>query len=148
MKSFAALIAGILFGLGLAISQMINPLKVLAFLDVLGHWDPSLAFVMGGAIAVTLPGFALLKRWNRPVLALQFQWPTREDIDKRLVGGAALFGIGWGLAGYCPGPGIGAMALNIRESAFYEPLIFTAAMVVGFLAWHILDRTVLNKASG
>ncbi|MCP1727036.1 putative membrane protein YedE/YeeE [Natronospira proteinivora] len=145
MKSIAALIAGALFGLGLAISQMINPLKVLAFLDVLGHWDPSLAFVMGGAIAVTLPGFALLKRWEQPILAPRFQWPQREDIDLRLLTGAGLFGIGWGLAGYCPGPGIAAIALNVRESAFIEPFLFTAAMAVGFLLWPWIDRLLSKR---
>jgi len=148
MKSLAALIAGTLFGLGLAISQMINPLKVLAFLDVLGHWDPSLAFVMGGAIAVTLPGFALLKRWKQPILAPRFQWPQGEDMDLRLIMGAGLFGIGWGLAGYCPGPGIAAMALNVREAAFIEPLLFTAAMVVGFLLWPWIDRLLPSRPEG
>lgn len=140
LRSIAALLAGLLFGLGLAISQMVNPLKVLAFLDVLGHWDPSLAFVMTGAIAVTLPGFYLLLKMGKPLLATGFQWPERQDIDRKLLTGAGLFGIGWGLAGYCPGPGIGAMALNIRETAFYEPLIFTISMILGFLVWHVFDR--------
>lgn len=136
MKNLASLIAGLLFGLGLATSQMINPLKVLAFLDVLGRWDPSLAFVMAGAIAVTLPGFRLLRSMNKPVLAPAFQWPKVNTIDSKLLLGSALFGIGWGLAGYCPGPGIGAIALNLREADFHEPFIFTGSMLTGFLAWH------------
>ncbi len=139
MRSFAALVAGLLFGLGLAVSQMVNPHKVLAFLDVFGHWDPSLAFVMGGAILVTLPGFALLRRLDQPVFAPRFQWPTRRDIDRRLVVGAALFGVGWGLAGYCPGPAIGALALNLRDATFIEPLLFSGAMVAGFFGVHWLN---------
>lgn len=143
MKSIAALFAGVLFGLGLAISQMINPLKVLGFLDVLGNWDPSLALVMVGAIAVTLPGFAVLKRMNRPLLATQFQWPQRQDIDPRLIVGAAIFGIGWGLAGFCPGPGIAAIALG-----WHEPLVFSLAMIAGFIIWHVLERRRANKTHG
>lgn len=138
MKGFAALIAGLLFGLGLAVSQMVNPLKVLAFLDVFGHWDPSLALVMGGAIAVTMPGFWLLRRLDRPALAPRFEWPTRRDLDRKLLAGAAIFGVGWGLAGYCPGPAIGAAALSLRGTVFLEPLVFVAAMAVGFFAWHWL----------
>jgi uncharacterized protein len=141
MRNLTALIAGLIFGLGLAISQMINPLKVLGFLDVLGNWDPSLAFVMVGAIAVTLPGFLLLKTLQKPVFAADFKWPERSNIDRRLILGASLFGIGWGLAGYCPGPGIAAMALSIRGTVFWEPILFTTAMVAGFLAWHWLDRS-------
>jgi uncharacterized protein len=140
MRGFAALVAGLLFGVGLAVSHMIDPLKVLGFLDVFGAWDPSLAFVMGGAIAVTLPGFWLLKRMEQPVLAPSFQWPTRQDIDRKLLLGAGLFGVGWGLAGYCPGPGIGGIAVNLRDSTYWtEPILFTLAMVVGFLGWHWID---------
>lgn len=140
MKNLAALITGLLFGLGLAVSQMINPLKVLGFLDVFGHWDPSLAFVMAGAIAVTLPGFHLLKRLNRPAFAPAFRWPERDVVDRKLLLGSGLFGIGWGLAGYCPGPGIGAMALNVREAGFHEPWIFMISMLTGFLVWHRVDQ--------
>lgn len=140
MKALSALLAGLLFGLGLAVSEMVNALKVLAFLDVFGHWDPSLAFVMGGAIAVTLPGFALLRqRGGAPWFDTRFQWPQRSDIDARLVGGAALFGIGWGLAGYCPGPAIGGVALNLRDTDFWEPVLFTAAMLAGFLGWQLIE---------
>lgn len=97
-------LAGLLFGAGLLVSGMANPAKVLNFLDVLGSWDPSLAFVMGGAVLCTLIGYPLIQRRQQPVVAKAFQLPTRTDIDLPLVGGAALFGLGWGVAGYCPGP--------------------------------------------
>lgn len=143
MKSIAAMFAGVVFGLGLAVSQMINPLKVLAFLDVFGHWDPSLALVMAGAIGVTLPGFALLRRRDQPLLASQFHWPTRTDLDPRLIIGAAVFGIGWGMAGFCPGPGIAAMALG-----WHEPVVFTLAMIAGFVVWHLYERSRASAVDG
>ena len=120
------LIAGLIFGLGLVISGMANPAKVQNFLDIAGTWDPSLAFVMGGAILVTLPGYALLRRRTAPLFAPNFQWPTRNDIDGRLLAGAALFGLGWGLAGFCPGPALTAIA-------FLAPgtLVFVPAMLAG-----------------
>jgi uncharacterized protein len=139
MAGFAALVAGLLFGLGLAVSQMVNALKVLGFLDVFGAWDPSLALVMGAAIAVTMPGFFLLKGMEKPLFTPRFQWPQRRDIDPKLLVGAGIFGVGWGLAGYCPGPGFGALALNLRGEAFWEPFYFVAAMLVGFLGWHLIS---------
>jgi uncharacterized protein len=146
MRGFSALVAGLLFGVGLAVSHMINPLKVLAFLDIFGSWDPSLAFVMGGAIAVTLPGFRLLKKLDQPLVAPRFEWPTRRDIDRRLLVGAAIFGVGWGLGGYCPGPGLGALALTARDGGFFEPVVFTAAMLAGFLGWHVYDTRPRTSA--
>ncbi len=122
----AALAAGLLFGLGLAISQMINPQKVLNFLDVSGRWDPSLVFVMAAGVAVTLIAFRFVLRADAPLFHPQFHLPTRTDIDGSLVGGAALFGIGWGLAGYCPGPAIAALALGRLE-----PVIFIVALLIG-----------------
>lgn len=104
--------AGALFGIGLLISQMTNPSKVLAFLDILGDWDPSLAFVMGGALLVTLIGYRLVLRRAAPIYAQKFRLPTRNDIDGRLVLGAALFGIGWGLAGLCPGPALASLTFG------------------------------------
>jgi hypothetical protein len=95
---------GLLFGLGLIVSQMVNPAKVLGFLDIFGHWDPSLAFVMGGAVAVSALGSVIAKRRGVPVLAARLEIPSRRDLDRRLIGGAAVFGIGWGLVGLCPGP--------------------------------------------
>jgi len=120
------LFAGLLFGAGLLISGMANPAKVLNFLDVLGHWDPSLAFVMGGAVACTLVGYPLVQRRSSPLLTSGFQMPTRNDIDRPLVIGAVLFGVGWGLSGYCPGPLWTSLAGLARGT-----LIFAAFMVAG-----------------
>ena len=129
MKTHAiALAAGLLFGFGLALSHMADPNKVLAFLDVLGGWDPSLALVMGGALAVFMPGFAWLRRRSRPWIGDTFHLPARGMIDRRLLGGAALFGLGWGLAGYCPGPALAALTFNPREA-----VMFLAAMIAGGL---------------
>ena len=126
---FAA-IAGLVFGLGLLISGMASPQKVLGFLDLAGPWDPSLAFVMGGAIAVGLLGFALVRKRSTSVLGEPMQMPTRKDIDAPLVVGASLFGIGWGLAGYCPGPALVGVTAGIPSA-----LIFTVAMLAGMIAF-------------
>ena len=109
MPLLISLLSGLLFGLGLAISEMMNPAKVLNFLDVAGQWDPSLMLVMGGALAITIPGFRWVLRREAPLFDGRFQLPTRRDIDARLLGGAALFGLGWGLAGFCPGPAVAAL---------------------------------------
>src|SRR6266511_1988982 len=105
-RASASFLAGVLFGGGLTISQMVNPQKVTDFLDFFGRWDPSLAFVMGGALAVTAVLFRFVLRRPRPLYAWEFHAPTSRTIDARLVGGSTLFGIGWGLAGFCPGPAI------------------------------------------
>ena len=126
---FAA-IAGLVFGLGLLISGMASPEKVLGFLDLAGPWDPSLALVMGGAIAVGLLGFALVRKRSKSVLGEPMQMPTRKDIDAPLVVGASLFGIGWGLAGYCPGPALVGITAGIPSA-----LIFTVAMLAGMIAF-------------
>ena len=128
-----ALAAGFVFGLGLVISGMSNPAKVIGFLNVAGPWDPTLLLVMGGALAVTIPGFRLLKSRARPLFADRFEWPTRKDLDVRLVAGAALFGLGWGIAGFCPGPAITALA-----TARLDVLLFVAAMVAGAVAHKVL----------
>ena len=130
LSSFAA---GLIFGLGLVVSGMINPAKVQNFLDVAGSWDPSLAFVMGAALIVTGIGYRLVKAMGHPLFEAKFQWPTVTDIDPRLITGAALFGAGWGLAGFCPGPAISAAALGRSEV-----YIFLVAMVTGILAWRWL----------
>jgi uncharacterized membrane protein YedE/YeeE len=126
MQALAAGACGILFGVGLGIAGMTNPAKVLAFLDVAGRWDPTLALVMGGALAVNAAGFALVRRRVRPWLAQTFAIPTRRDLEPRLVAGAALFGIGWGLVGLCPGPAIAGLG---RGSA--ELYVFLGAMLAG-----------------
>ena len=108
----SAFASGLLFGLGLIVSRMVDPAKVLGFLDIVGNWDPSLAFVMGGAVAVSALGYRLAKRRGRPVLAPRLEIPTRRDLDPRLIGGAALFGIGWGLVGLCPGPALTALTFG------------------------------------
>lgn len=129
----AALACGLIFGIGLTVSQMINPAKVLGFLDILGDWDPTLAFVMLGALAVAAPGFALVRRRARPLLGEAFAMPATAGIDPALLGGAALFGLGWGLAGFCPGPALAALA-----SGQATVLAFVLAMVVGTLLSRVL----------
>lgn len=133
MQIVSALVAGLIFGIGLIISGMTNPLKVQNFLDVFGTWDPSLAFVMGGAIAVTAPGLWLLQKRSAPLFAQRFQLPTRNDFDTRLVLGAALFGIGWGMAGLCPGPAITAVPLGLNGLAIFVPAML-AGMALAKLA--------------
>ena len=132
MKTIVALFAGVIFGVGLAVSGMTNPQKVLDFLDVAGgaRWDPTLAFVMGGALLVTVPAFRLVLKRRRPVLADGFALPTKSALDARLLGGAALFGVGWGLSGFCPGP-----AMTASLAAGLPPVfVFVAAMLVGMAA--------------
>jgi hypothetical protein len=121
-------VAGVVFGIGLVISGMANPAKVQNFLDLFGTFDPSLAFVMAAAVAVTFVGYRLAFSRPAPVLAERFQLPTRTDIDARLVGGAALFGVGWGLGGYCPGPALAALPLLATGT-----LAFLPALLLGLL---------------
>ncbi len=126
LRMLVALFSGTLFGLGLAISGMVDPAKVIGFLDIAGDWDPTLAFVMGGALLVTIPAFRLILIRPRPVLTDDFELPTKKDVDTRLLGGAALFGVGWGLSGFCPGPAVTALA-----SGLAPVFAFVAAMVAG-----------------
>ena len=126
MHFFSTLFAGLFFGSGLILSGMANPTKVQNFLDIFGTWDPSLAFVMGGAILVTAPGFWFVQKRSTPFFHDMFHLPTRSDIDARLVIGAAIFGIGWGLGGFCPGP-----ALTSLPFATSGVLVFVPAMLVG-----------------
>ena len=130
-----ALGSGFVFGTGLWISGMANPKKVLGFLDVTGNWDASLLLVMGGAVAVTLIGFRLVLRNKKPLFEENFHLPQHSDIDFPLVAGAAVFGIGWGIAGYCPGPAITALSTLSTES-----IVFVAAMVVGSLLHRLVQR--------
>jgi hypothetical protein len=131
--AFAA-VAGALFGAGLALSGMADPDRVLAFLDPLGSWDPSLALVMAGALAVSVPGFAWVRRRGHAVCG-DLQLPTQSHIDARLVVGAALFGIGWGLAGYCPGPALVGLARLAPEAFWFLPV-----MILGFWIGERIDR--------
>ena len=127
-RLLAALGAGVLFGFGLGLSQMVNPAKVLAFLDVAGDSDPSLALVMAGALIVTLPAFRWVLHREKPLSAPAFALPTRTAIDARLLGGSALFGVGWGLVGFCPGPVVASLAYGMPAS-----LIFLLALIIGAL---------------
>ena len=135
MNIVAALLAGLVLGLGLLVSGMANPAKVLGFLDLAGPWDPSLAFVMAGAIAVGVVAFAVAGRRTRSFLGLDMKLPTGRDIDRRLIGGSILFGIGWGIAGFCPGPGL--VALGMGES---KALVFVASMLVGMGIFELLEQ--------
>ncbi|GJD87159.1 hypothetical protein BHAOGJBA_0659 [Methylobacterium hispanicum] len=132
-KTASAFAVGLLFGLGLLVSGMADPAKVLAFLDVTGRWDPSLAFVMAGAVAVSATGYLVARRRGRPLLASRLEIPNRRDLDPRLIAGAAVFGIGWGLVGLCPGP-----ALTLLTVAPAQAVTFVVAMVVGMLAFRLL----------
>ncbi|APX92432.1 hypothetical protein BWR19_05470 [Halomonas sp. 1513] len=131
-KALAGYVAGLLFGLGLAISGMTDPARVLGFLDLFGAWDPTLMFVLGGAVATTFIGYRLVWARGRPLLESAFQLPTRRDLDARLLGGAALFGIGWGLSGYCPGPAVASIA-----GLSWPLAAMLAAMVAG---WYLARR--------
>jgi len=129
----SAFASGLLFGLGLIVSQMVNPAKVLGFLDIFGHWDPSLALVMGGAVAVSSLGYLVAKRRGVPVLAPRLEIPTRRDLDPRLIAGAALFGIGWGLVGLCPGPALVGLTFGPTEI-----FVFVAAMIIGMAVFRLV----------
>src|ERR1044072_248084 len=129
MGIIAPLMCGLIFGTGLLVSGMVQPTKVLGFLDVLGAWDPSLAVVMAAALAVAVPGFMLARNRPRPVLTGQYFWPGKSDIDAPLVAGAGLFGVGWGLVGLCPGP-----ALENLVTLSPKEVVFVAAMLAGMYA--------------
>ncbi len=125
--AWASLLCGVVFGLGLGVSQMVEPRKVLGFLDVFGAWDPSLMFVMGGALLATAIGYRVVLRRPAPRLAERFQWSPLRRIDAPLLGGAALFGIGWGLAGYCPGPAIASLGFGNAEALWFLPAMAAGA---------------------
>lgn len=129
MRLISAYLIGLVFGVGIALSGMINPAKVLNFFDIAGNWDPSLAFVMGGALIVTLIGYRLVFRRSGPLCATDFNLPTNRSIDARLIGGAATFGIGWGIAGFCPGGALPALG-----TGRIEVFLFVGALIAGILA--------------
>lgn len=135
MVALIAFGSGLVFGLGLIISGMANPAKVLGFLDLAGAWDPSLVFVMGGAVLVTAAGFALLRRRRASLSGEPLRWPTATRVDVRLAVGSLAFGAGWGLAGFCPGPALVAASAGVSEA-----LIFVAAMVAGMAIFSVLEK--------
>jgi uncharacterized protein len=138
----ASFVCGLIFGAGLLISGMTEPEKVLGFLDILGEWDATLAFVMAGAVAVSAIGFALAHRRGAPVFATKFSWPERRDIDAPLVAGAILFGIGWGLVGICPGPAL------VNLAGLSLPIaVFVVAMVLGMLGYELWQRRGVAKSA-
>ncbi|AIN19128.1 sulfur transport family protein [Yersinia rochesterensis] len=135
MNLLFSLLAGVVFGLGLIVAGMANPAKVLGFLDIAGSWDPSLALVMAAAVAIATLGFGWAKKRKTSLLGQPFQLPTSTRIDRRLIGGSVLFGIGWGLAGICPGP-----ALVLLGAGIYKGVIFAAAMVAGMAIFSLIER--------
>jgi uncharacterized membrane protein YedE/YeeE len=139
MRLLSAFLVGLIFGTGIAISGMINPAKVLNFFDIAGTWDPSLAFVMGGALVTTFLGYRLVLRRDAPLIEARFQLPTARRIDARLIGGSAVFGIGWGIAGFCPGAAVPALGTGRWEVA-----LFVAALLAGL--W--TARTVQDRLAG
>ncbi|KPK17376.1 MAG: hypothetical protein AMJ62_01650 [Myxococcales bacterium SG8_38] len=139
-----AFLGGLVFGVGLAIGGMTQPAKIVGFFDFFGSWDPSLAFVMGGALVVYTPVYRwAIRTWQRPIWAPAFSLPTRSDIDWRLVLGSGIFGIGWGLGGYCPGPAFTSVGAGSREA-----LIFGLAMLAGVGAYQVLMRVREGRAGG
>jgi uncharacterized membrane protein YedE/YeeE len=142
MASVFAFAAGLVFGLGLIVAGMVNPAKILGFLDIAGKWDPSLALVMAGAIAVGLAAFALAHRRTMSALGSPMQLPTARSVDVRLVGGSLLFGIGWGLAGFCPGPAIVALGAGYLKSG-----VFVVAMLLGMGVFEVIERKRMRSAA-
>lgn len=140
MALLTSLIAGIVFGLGLLVSGMADPAKVLSFLDIAGRWDPSLGLVMVSAIAVGSVAFAIAARRTRSLIGIEMKLPSTRRIDLRLVSGSVLFGIGWGLAGFCPGPALVALGMGLPKA-----LAFVVAMLAGMLVFAVVER---RKAIG
>jgi hypothetical protein len=136
-QPLAALLCGTLFGFGLALSGMLDPARVQGFLDLFGAWDPSLIFVLGGAVMVAMAGMLLVKRMRQPVFGDVFHIPTNRRIDLPLVLGSAIFGIGWGLGGFCPGPALSALSMG-----YLTPVVFVIAMVAG-MVFH--DRVLAGR---
>lgn len=134
MRLLSAVLTGLIFGLGISVSGMINPAKVLNFFDLAGTWDPSLAFVMAGALAVTIPGYRLVLKRPAPAMEHRFQLPDTRVVDRRLVLGSATFGIGWGIAGFCPGGALPALGTG-RAEVF----LFIAALIGGLLLARLLQ---------
>lgn len=136
MIFLSAFVSGLLFGLGLILSEMVNPARVQGFLDWFGNWDPTLAFVMAGALTVTTPAMFILKKRRQPLFAEKFEWPTRKDIDSKLVLGSAMFGIGWGITGFCPGPALVGSS-SLQQGVF----LFLACMLIGMALHSFVTRS-------
>jgi uncharacterized membrane protein YedE/YeeE len=142
MQGLASFLCGLIFGSGLMISGMTQPARVLGFLDIFGRWDPTLAFVMAAALAISSLGYALARRQGRPAFAAKHLWPNRTDIDRPLIIGSVLFGIGWGLAGLCPGPALANLAgLSPRV------IVFVIAMIAGMSAKDLWELRVPSAAA-
>lgn len=135
MRMITSLIAGLVFGIGLIVSGMTNPAKVLGFLDLAGLWDPSLALVMGGAIAVGMLAFQIARKRSKSLLGDPMRLPGATQVDRRLLIGGLAFGVGWGLAGFCPGPALASLA-----TGGVKPAIFTVAMIAGMVIYELLER--------
>ncbi len=139
----AALLTGIIFGAGLALSDMVNPARVLAFLDLFGAWDPTLAFVMGGALIPSAIAYLMTRRIKEPLLHTAFHIPENRVVDRQLLAGGAIFGIGWGLVGYCPGPALAGLVLGA-----WQTWAFAAAMLVGMWLHSITDLSIFRGKLG
>ena len=136
MKLFlTTFVAGLLFGMGLAVSEMVDPGRVTGFLDIAGQWDPTLLLVMGGALTITLPGFYMVLKLPGPWFSERFSLPTKKDLDWRLIAGATLFGIGWGMAGFCPGPALAALV-----TLSPQVVLFMLAMIAGQLLAMLVEK--------
>jgi uncharacterized membrane protein YedE/YeeE len=139
IHTIVALLCGTVFGIGLSISGMLNPERVQNFLDITGHWDPSLAFVLGGAVTVAFAGMSIVRRMRRPVYEKEFFLPTSRQIDGRLIIGSTIFGVGWGLGGFCPGPAIASLSVGLMPS-----FVFVSFMGIGMV---LHDRLFAGKRS-
>ena len=142
MRLLSAFLVGLIFGTGIAVSGMINPAKVLNFFDIAGTWDPSLAFVMGGALVTTFLGYRVVLRRDAPLIETRFQLPVARVIDARLIGGSAVFGIGWGIAGFCPGAAVPALG-----TGRWEVVLFVAALLAGLWTARILQDRLKRKGA-
>ena len=137
MGKLAALLSGLLFGAGVTLSGMVNPMKVQNFMDIFGRWDPTLLFVMGGALAVTYAGYQLVLKAPRPRFSPAFMIPALQGIDERLIGGAVVFGLGWGITGFCPGPAIASLVFG-----YWPSVLFVVSMAAGMaIARHLFLGT-------
>ena len=139
ISKMISFVSGMIFGVGLSVSNMINPEKVLGFLDLFGEWDPSLIFVMMGAIIISAPIFFLFRNKKKPLFADNFAIPTLKYVDKNLIIGSVTFGIGWGMVGFCPGPAISSLALLNTYSLF-----FVLSLLGGFLLTELVNRTIIR----